>query len=61
MTDLQLEKLWKEFADVPVNSIFEDVDTDFCHFIAGTNKFEIWQWFDQSHSKGVAWLLNQNR
>lgn len=35
----------------------EQTAAPFLHFPAGTDREEIWQWFDQRHSKGVAYLL----
>ena len=59
-TDADLEKLWDELADVPFN---EEPDgtlvlaEDWLDFPAGTEREEIWDWFDQMHSVGVVWLM----
>lgn len=58
--DKAMEKLWEELEDVPF-----DEDTDgylrlsqpWHGFPAGTDREDIWHWFDENHSKGVAWLL----
>lgn len=55
--DRELEELWDEFADVPMNPETEEMEEPFLHFPAGTNREEIWRWFDERHSKGVAYLL----
>ncbi len=55
--DERLEALWKQFADVPMNPDTECMEEDFLHFPAGTDREEIWHWFDERHSKGVAYLL----
>lgn len=56
-TDVEIEKAWSDFADVPMNPETEEIEQDFMHFPAGTNREEIWRWFDKNHSKGVAHLL----
>jgi len=58
--DSQLETQWNELEDVCFD---EDSDgelilsEDWYHFPKGTIREEIWHWFDDRHSKGVAWLL----
>lgn len=58
--DKQMEQLWLELENVPFD---EDEDGRLClaeewhDFPAGTDRDEIWHWFDENHSKGVAWLL----
>lgn len=55
--DRLLEELWEQFADCPMDPDTEKMDEQFLHFPAGTNREEIWHWFDERHSKGVAYLL----
>lgn len=55
--DAKLERLWGEFADVPMNPGTEEMEEPFLHFPVGTNREEIWHWFDERHSKGVVYLL----
>ena len=55
--DAELEQLWGEFADVPMNPETEKMEEPFLHFPARTDREEIWHWFDERHSKGVAYLL----
>lgn len=55
--DAKLEQLWGEFTDVPMNPETEEMEEPFLHFPVGTNREEIWHWFDERHSKGVAYLL----
>lgn len=57
LTDEVLEQLWQSFADVPMNPDTEKMEAWFLHFGAGTDREDIWRWFDQHHSKGVAYLL----
>lgn len=55
--DKKLEKLWEQFGDVPMDSETECIDEPFLNWNAGTHREEIWHWFDERHSKGVAYLL----
>lgn len=56
--DKHLESLWAELADVPMNPEAETMEAPFCIFPTGTSRDDIWRWFDQFHSKGVAHLLH---
>lgn len=55
--DERLEQMWSELSDVPLNPDTEEIEEQFKSFPAGTNREEIWHWFDERHSKGVAYLL----
>lgn len=55
--DEELEELWGKFADIPMNPETECIEEPFLTFPAGTHREEIWHWFDERHSKGVAYLL----
>ena len=55
--DRDLEALWADLADVPVDSDTEKLEEDWFIFPKGTDKEDIWHWFDDRHSKGVAYLL----
>lgn len=55
--DTQLEKLWKQFGDIPMNPDTEKMEESLMDFPAGTDREEIWHWFDERHSKGVVYLL----
>lgn len=60
--DLYVEKMWELFEDVPV---YEDSSFRLCLAVdwhlwnKGADVEEIWHWFDQHHSKGVGWLMNE--
>ena len=58
--DKKLEELWAELDDVPFNPETEESEAEYQHFPVGTHKFEIWKWFDERYSKGVASLIYQN-
>lgn len=62
-TDKSLEEMWIELTDVP----FDENETgelilaeDWASiFSKGDSREAVWHWFDEMHSKGVAWLLNE--
>ncbi len=55
--DKILEDLWAEFGDIPMNPETECMEQSFFGFPVGTHREDIWHWFDERHSKGVAYLL----
>lgn len=55
--DAELEQLWAEFGDVPMNPETEEIEAPFLCFPAGTNREEVWEWFDERYSRGVAKLM----
>ena len=61
-TDREVEKLWEELGDIPVyeNEKYElCLDVDWQGWCKGTDVETIWHWFDEHHSKGVGWLMNE--
>lgn len=54
--DETLEFLWEEFGDVLIDDD-ECILDDFIGFECGTHREEVWHWFDERHSKGVAYLI----
>lgn len=58
LTDTEIESIWSSLTDIPVNED-ECLDDDFFIWQKGSDKYEdVWRWFDQNHSKGVAYLVN---
>ena len=58
--DKSLEQKWLELADVPFDEDDKGrliLSEDWWNFPAGTEREDIWQYFDKHHSKGVHWLL----
>lgn len=55
--DEVLEEMWCQFADTPMNPDTECMEAPFLNFPAGTFREDAWHWFDERHSKGVAYLL----
>ena len=55
--DEGLERAWYALGDVPVDPETEKIEDAFMWWPAGTDREDIWRWFDERHSKGVAYLL----
>lgn len=55
--DIELETLWEEFTDIPIDPETEKLEEPYLHFPAGTDRETVWHWFDNRHSKGVGYLL----
>lgn len=58
--DLFLETMWRELEDVPVDENESGeliLAEDWYQFKAGTERDEIWHWFDKLYSYGVYSLL----
>lgn len=58
ISDEEVEDLWDELEDVPISEN-ECLDEDWYIFAKGTFVEDIWYWFDEHHSKGVGWLMNE--
>jgi len=58
-SDVELEHLWEDFEDIPMNPETEQMELAFVDFPAGTHREVIWKWFDKKHSKGVAYLIHE--
>ena len=47
-----LEKLWDEFSNIPIN-IEDEIEEDFYFWKKGTYRFDIWHWFDEKLPNGI--------
>ena len=56
-TDSELERLWELFGEVLIDDD-EGIGEEFLGFEEGTNRNEIWCWFDERHSKGTVHLMH---
>jgi hypothetical protein len=62
-TDAEFEKRWDELADIP----FDEADSPsglilsqkWWVFPKGTDRDDVWKHFDENHSKGIGYLLNE--
>ena len=63
LTDELVEELWDMLEDVPFYDDVPDEDMllakDWFIFYEFSPRESIWRWFDEHHSKGVAYLLNE--
>lgn len=50
-----LKRLWSEFGDIPINDQ-DQLKEPFLGFDKGTDRFEVWHWFDERYPGGVAAL-----
>lgn len=44
--------LWNKLGDIPTNED-DEIEEDFLHFEIGTDKFEIWHWFEEKFDLSV--------
>lgn len=48
--------LWQQLGDIPIDDT-ECIEEDFHIFKKGTNRIEIWYWFDEVYKEGVYKLM----
>ena len=51
----ELQELWNELSDEN-----DEIEEDFLDFPSGTDKFDVWHWFDERCPNGVAEDLMYN-
>lgn len=56
-----VEKVWDDFGDVPMDPETECIEDDYFIWDAGTDREEIWHWFDAFHPAGVYYLLYERK
>ncbi len=56
MDENELRNLWYAFTNVPIDEE-ECIDEDFHIWPRGTERFEIWYWFDESFQNGIHEML----
>lgn len=57
MTDREIEALWEDFGNIPMNPETECIEEPFMHFPIGTHREEIWHWFEETFNISVADLM----
>lgn len=58
--DSRIEKAWNQLKEVPcMKEDNEKISEEFYFWTKGTCKYEIWEWFDFHHSKGIGYLVNE--
>ena len=55
--DWELERLWKIFGDIPVDDN-DEIQEEFLGFGEGTDRIEIWSWFNERYSQGAFYLTH---
>lgn len=58
--DNTLDKMWEELGDIPVNEKGTKIEQDFYIWKNGTNKEDIWHWFD-NRVDGTRFLYMEKR
>ncbi|MDO4305948.1 MAG: hypothetical protein Q4C77_03875 [Eubacteriales bacterium] len=54
----EIEKLWELLGEIPVDNN-DQIEEDFLGFPEGTDKLDIWHWFDERYPDGVVRLLGK--
>lgn len=54
-----LETLWELFGDIPIDD-GDNILEDFLGFEVGTNRFDIWHWFDERYPGGIHTLMEKH-
>ena len=47
------KELWEQFGDISINDN-DEIEEPFLDFSIGTNRFEIWEWFEEKFNISVA-------
>lgn len=56
MSNKKLQEFWEKFGNVPVNKddyLEEEFVCEDIIFTKGTDKFEVWHWFDEQFKEGL--------
>lgn len=56
MSDLNIEEIWMQLSNVTIDDD-ECIMSPFYIWEAGTNKEDIWRWFNKNHTKGIHYLM----
>ena len=59
-SDSLIADLWDTLTDIPCDEVEDGsmvLGSDWFIFNLGTDIEEIWHWFDEHHTRGVAWLM----
>lgn len=58
LSDEKLEELWDRLSEVAIDEE-ECICEKFLNFEKGSDREEVWKWFDKLHSKGANYLVNE--
>jgi hypothetical protein len=53
LSDDVSQELWQKLGNIPTNEN-DEIEEVFLHFPIGTDKFEIWHWFEETFDLSVA-------
>lgn len=48
----KLHELWEKFGDIPITED-DEIDEKFLHFPIGTDRFDIWHWFEDQNPQFI--------
>jgi hypothetical protein len=54
-----VKALWAALGDIPIDDD-EAIDIPFLHFLKGTDRYEIWHWFEDTFDISVHELMYPN-
>ena len=49
-----IRELWQQLGDIPLEYNSDNIDVEWHHFPKGTNRFDIWHWFEDTFNISVA-------
>lgn len=52
MSIAELEKMWKEFSTISINSN-DEIEENYYWWGKGTYRFEVWHWCDEQLPNGI--------
>ena len=56
-SQLELRMMWEQFSDIPIGFTDDNIQEEFLGFPVGTDRFDIWHWFDERYAGGVHTLM----
>lgn len=60
MNETELKNLWNDFGDIPIDDE-EKIEIPFIHFPIGTDRYDIWHWFDEELPNGLYELMQSKK
>jgi len=52
----RVKKLWRDLGNIPID-LNENIEEPFLHFEIGTNRYDIWHWFEDEFDIRVIDLM----
>lgn len=60
MNEAKLKDLWNNFGNIPIDHE-EKIEVPFLHFPIGTDRYDIWHWFDDELPNGLHELMRPKK